>query len=263
MLLCCTVPPLKRMVHIKCVPSFHPLTTKLTPKPMLHPMPRLVQPSGVLQWMRMQNTTRHKLALFTMAKHLQDEEGISLCKSAEHVQVSALLLTRWAELFILSNKPIKALLKTKKKSIHPGPLRQFKPLEEALLRYIFKQRKQGIKISILSIVVVALNLSTKFGEKDFVARCSAVKRFVRAHLLVYQMGMHVCQRKPEEVEVDARDFMRLICPLLFGPHHDRHFILNMDQTPVYFSMSTKKNLELVEKKPSITARRQTIPGRQP
>jgi hypothetical protein len=83
--------------------------------------------------------------------------------------------------------------------VHPGPLGQLKLLEEALLRYIFKQRKQGIKISILSIVVVASNLSTKFGEKDFVARCSTVKCFVCAHLLVYRMGMHVCQRKPEEV----------------------------------------------------------------
>jgi hypothetical protein len=162
--------------------------------------------------------------------------------------VSASLLTRWAELFSLSNDPIKALLKIKKKSIHPGPLGQLKPLEEVLLRYIFKQREQGIEISILSIVMVASNLSTKFGEKDFVPRCSAVKHFVCAHLLVYQMGMHICQRKTEEVEAEASNFMCLIRPLLFGPHCDRHFILNTDQTPVYFWKSTKKTLELVGKK---------------
>jgi hypothetical protein len=96
--------------------------------------------------------------------------------------------------------------------------------------------------------VVALNLSTKFGKKDFVARCSAIKRFVRAHLMVYQMGMQLCQRKMEEDEVEASNYMRLICPLLLGPHCNRRFILNMDQTPVYFSMSTKRMLELVGKK---------------
>jgi hypothetical protein len=95
-----------------------------------------------------------------MAKRLQDEEGILLCKSVECVQVSALVLTRWAELFSLGNNPIKALLKTKKKSIHPSPLSQLKPPEEALLWYIFEQRKQGIEISTLSIIVMALNLST-------------------------------------------------------------------------------------------------------
>jgi hypothetical protein len=84
------------------------------------------------------------------------------------------------------------LLKTKKKSIHSGPLSQLKPLEEALLRYIFKQRKQGIKISTLSIVVVVLNLSTKFGKKDFIARCSAVKRFVRSVVYkIQELGVEV------------------------------------------------------------------------
>jgi hypothetical protein len=205
-------------------------------------MPHLVQPGGVLRRIRVQYTARRKLALLTMAKHLQDEEGIFLCKSTERVQVSALLLTRWVDLFILGNDPIKALLKTKKKSIHPGPLGLLKPLEEALLRYIFEQCKQVIKISILSIIVVALNLSSEFGKKDFVARCSAVKRFVHAHLLVYRMGMHVCQRKPEEVEAEASNFMCPIHPLLFGPHCNRHFILNMDQMPVYFFDEHEKDV---------------------
>jgi hypothetical protein len=198
--------------------------------------------------MRVRYTTRRKLALLMMAKRLQDEEGILLRKTAERVQVSALLLTRWAELFSLGNDPIEALLKTKKKSIYPGPLGQLKPLEEALLWYIFEQRKQGNKINTLSIVVVVSNLSTKFGKKDFVARCSTFKHFVCAHLLVYRMSMHVCQRKPEGVEAEASNFMSLIYPLLFGPHHKPRFILNMDQMPVYFLMSTTRTLELVGKK---------------
>ncbi len=84
--------------------------------------------------------------------------------------MSAGLLVKWEECFSLGNDPIKALLKTKKKLIHPGPLGQLKPLKEALLKYIFKKCKQGTKISTLAIVVVASNLSTKFGEKNFVAR---------------------------------------------------------------------------------------------
>jgi hypothetical protein len=230
------------------MPSFYPLTTQLTLKPTLHPKPRLAQPGRVLRPMRVRYTARRKLVLLTMAKHLQDKEGILLCKSTEHVQVSALLLTRWVEHFILGNNPIKALLKNKMKSIHPGPLSQLKPLEEALRKYIFEQRKQGIMISTLSIVVMTLNLSTKFGKNYFATWCGAIKHFVRAHLLVYQMGMQVCQRKPEEVEAEASNYMCLIHPLLFSPHRDQHFILNMYQTPVYFLMSTKKMLDLVGKK---------------
>jgi hypothetical protein len=77
-------------------------------------MPRLAQPGGVLRQMRMRYTARRKLALLTMANRLWDEEGISLCKSTERVQVSAGLLVKWEEHFSLGNNPIEALLKTKK-----------------------------------------------------------------------------------------------------------------------------------------------------
>jgi hypothetical protein len=39
---------------------------------MLH----LAQPGGILRWMRVRYTARRKLALLTMVKHFQDEEGI-------------------------------------------------------------------------------------------------------------------------------------------------------------------------------------------
>jgi hypothetical protein len=107
----CTVPPLKRMVHIGCAQSFHLFTSPLIHKPMLHLMPHLAQPSGALQQMRTQYTARRKLALLRMAKCLWDEEGISLRKSSERVQVSAGLLVKWEEHFSLGNDPIKALLK--------------------------------------------------------------------------------------------------------------------------------------------------------
>jgi hypothetical protein len=104
-------------------------------------MPRLAQPGGASRWIRVRYTTRRKLALLTMAKRLQDGEGISLCKSAERVQVSAGLLVKWEERFSLGNDPIEALLKTKKKSIHPGPLGLLKPLKKTLLKYIFEKRE--------------------------------------------------------------------------------------------------------------------------
>ncbi len=39
--------------------------------------------------------------------------------------------------------------------------------------------------------------------------------------------------------------MSLMHPILEGPHCDRRYMLNMDQTPVYFSMSKKRTLEIV------------------
>jgi hypothetical protein len=62
------------------------------------------------------------------------------------------------------------------------------------------------------------------------------------------MGTHLSQCKPDEVEAEVKDYMRLIRPFIIGPHHDRCFIINMDLMPVYFAMSTKQTLELVGKR---------------
>jgi hypothetical protein len=40
-----------------------------------------------------------------------------------------------------------------------------------------------------------------------------------------------------------------MCRIVAGSNCDQHFILNMDQIPVYFAMSAKRTLELIGKKP--------------
>ena len=137
------------------------------------------------------------------------------------------------------------MLKGKKKANCAGPLGQLKPLNNSLLWYVFEQREQGINLSILALVVKASLLSPIFNEKHFVARVSAVKRFVRAHLLVYCMGTHVSQHNLDEVAAESSDYMDLMRQIPEGSHRDRRFIINMDQTPVYFTMNAKRTLEVI------------------
>jgi hypothetical protein len=139
---------------------------------------------------------------------------------------------RWRQQPAAHVDPILAMLKSKRKAAHAGPHGQLKPLEQALLRHIFEHRELGMTIHTFDLVVKASSLSPEFNAKHFVARCIAVKQFMRAHLLVYRMGTHQTQRKPKEVPAEALDYMNLIHALLLGPHRDRHFILNMDQTLV-------------------------------
>jgi hypothetical protein len=68
---------------------------------------------------------------------------------------------------------------------------------------------------------------------------------MHANSLVHCIGMHELQRKPNNVMTEALDYLNLMCPLLEGPHRDRHFILNMDQMPVFFCMTQKKTLEVI------------------
>jgi len=77
---------------------------------------------------------------------------------------------------------------------------------------------------------------------------SCVKRFMHAHSFSYRMGTHTSQRPPAEVESEAADFMRFMRGIVSGGNRDRRFIINMDQTPVFFSMSSKRTLEVIGKK---------------
>ena len=111
---------------------------------------------------------------------------------------------KWQQQQAADDNPILAMLKSKKKANLPGPIGQLKPIENILLQFVFEQREQGINVSILSIVVKASSLSPIFNEKHFTARTSAVKRFVRAHSLVYRMGTHESQRKPDVSQYSVR-----------------------------------------------------------
>jgi hypothetical protein len=92
------------------------------------------------------------------------------------------------------------------------------------------------------IVIKASILCAQFAAKSSEAKFSAVQRFVKAHLLVYRMGTHESQRAPDEVAEEATEYMTAARKLVLGGHRDRRFIMNMDQTPVYFSMGPKKTL---------------------
>jgi hypothetical protein len=208
-------------------------------------MPPLRQPGGLSRKMSVRYTARRKLGLLASAKRIMEEEGVTLCRAAKRLQVSHSLFVRWQQQRAANDNPILAMLKGKKKANYAGPLGQLKPLENSLLRYVFGQHEQGINLSILALIVKALSLSPIFNEKHFVANVSAVKRFVRAHSLIYCMGMHVSQHKPDEVAAESSDYMHLMCRIVEGPHHDWRFIINMDQTPVYFTMNAKRMLGVI------------------
>jgi hypothetical protein len=212
-------------------------------------MPCSIQPGGLSCQMHMRYTTHCKLGLLTAVECLQHEEGLTLQWAAEHLFVAHLLIVKWKKQQSAGDDPFVALIQTSKnkKASHAGPLGQVKAIKEPILHHIFELREQRVTVSTFQMVVRASHLCPTFGARHFVARCSAMKCFVCTHSFVYRMGTQLSQRKPDEVEAEAKDYMCLICPFIIGPHRDRHFIINMDQTLVHFAMSAKQTLELVGK----------------
>jgi hypothetical protein len=59
------------------------------------------------------------------------------------------------------------------------------------------------------------------------------------------MGTHTLQRPLAEVESKASNFMRCTRLIVNVSNRDQRFIINMDQTPVYFAMNAKRTLDKV------------------
>ena len=79
-------------------------------------------------------------------------------------------------------------------------------------------------------------------DKGFEARLKAVTRFLAKYSYVYRTKTNEATRSPAEVYEEATAFMDRSRPSLHGPHRDKRWIWNMDQTPIYFSYHHNKTL---------------------
>ena len=103
--------------------------------------------------MRMRYTTRRKLGLLASAKCIMEEKGVTLRQAANRLNVSHSLFVKWRQQRAADVDPILAMLNSKRKTAHVGPLGQLKPLEQLLLRHIFEHREQGMRVHTFDLVV--------------------------------------------------------------------------------------------------------------
>jgi hypothetical protein len=66
---------------------------------------------------------------------------------------------------------------------------------------------------------------------------------------MHRLGTKVSQHPPVKAIKDATEFQQFIKPILLGPMQDLHFIINMDQTPVYFQSTQQEHLMFWAQKP--------------
>jgi hypothetical protein len=69
--------------------------------------------------MHVHYTVRRKLGLLVLAERIMEEEGVSLSRAAARLQVAHSLIVKWQQERASDANPILAMLKSKKKSMHP------------------------------------------------------------------------------------------------------------------------------------------------
>ena len=120
-------------------------------------------------------------------------------------------------------------------SIHRGRQSCLYPIEEdTLLEYIFSLHDEGLAVSIRMVLMKASQLCAEFWRKNERAKDQAVHRFVASHDLVHRVHTHQSQEDMTAVYQKANDWMKNIRPILLGNNKDERYIINMDQTPIFF-----------------------------
>ena len=105
---------------------------------------------------------------------------MALRAAADQLRVDHSLFVRWQHRDAGIADPLLMMLRGQKKSSHPGLIGHLKPLEDGLLRHFFEQRKQGINVETFDLAVKASMMCPVFNAKTFVAKMSAVRRFMQA-----------------------------------------------------------------------------------
>jgi hypothetical protein len=182
------------------------------------------------------------MASLALIARYMEEDGVCRTEAARRANIARSNFEKWVKLTTNFNKlDRRALIK---KSGHHGPKGQLKSIEDKLLLYVFKMRENGMQIDYLLVLFKAASLSQSFHAKPFNAHFLAIKRFMKRHSYMYRMGTHESQCLPEEVANEARVWMDHNRPLVTRPHHNLRYVINLDQTPVFFFDECKENTQV-------------------
>ena len=182
-------------------------------------------------------TSREKLRLLdAIEERLDGGEALRSCCRALDIQPSQ--VRRWKKARHELANPEAA----HRNSLHAGRASVLAPLENQLMRWFFELREQGFIISVRLFTLKACELSAAFRRKTERAKYLAVRRFLVSNKIVLQAITHECQRPPQMLRQEALDFIASIRPKVNAPNRDNRFVLNMDQTPIFFDMSSGRTL---------------------
>jgi hypothetical protein len=216
-------------------------------------MPRSIvlrPPGGASGKLRQRYALIQKLMLLDESESLWRERDFSLRRSAQVLGLNFQTLARWRKEVPKIRAAYKAQRQARnRKALLDGPAGILGSIEMELLQFVFAKREQGINVRHMLVAFKASALlCDTFGPKSFNARLKAVGRFMQKLNYVYHRATHEATHALAEVSEEAKEFIEETRPLLEGPHRDRRFIFNMDQTPLLFSYESLRTLEKRGKK---------------
>jgi hypothetical protein len=128
-------------------------------------------------------------------------------------------------------------------SLNAGRTSSIAGISSQLLEWIITNRDLGMPVSRNMVVRKASSLDAEFRRKTRASKYAIICRFLESNNLVIRSKTHQAQKCRSEMEATGQDFITSIVPRLQEVGRDQQFIINMDQTPIFFSMTPKTTLQ--------------------
>ena len=77
-------------------------------------------------------------------------------------------------------------------------------------------------------------MPNKFNDKNQMTQYQAVSSMLKRHNIVIYLKTNEAQRAPPDVRAEGDAYVKGLVNCLHGPHRDKRWIANMDQTPLFF-----------------------------
>jgi DDE superfamily endonuclease len=128
-------------------------------------------------------------------------------------------------------------------TVHRGRPSSFKQHAKELVTWVLDLHREGMPVSMGMAILKASQMDSNLRHKKPMSRYSVIRRIFRSHGIRILCKTHESQDLPPKKQDDAKAFVKGTIPSVNMPGRDKHFIINMDQTPVFFSMTPKTTLD--------------------
>lgn len=171
----------------------------------------------------------------------QGVQSFNLRQFAEKEGVQSSQIRRWAKNI---NKLRQAYNRggAKTMTAHTGRPSSFSQGTQ-LVQWVREMREVGMAVSLNMATIRASQIQPNFRHKSMRARYLVVRRLLRASGIVIRQKTHESQVAPAVKREEAKTFVEGIRPSVNQANRHPDFVGNMDQTPVFFSMTPNTTLE--------------------
>ena len=97
-------------------------------------------------------------------------------------------------------------------------------------------------VSVNMTVIRASQINSVFRHKSSSAKYSTIRHLLQSNGIVIRLKTHEAQTAPAEKREEAKAWVATVVPIQTQPNRHQHWIANMDQTPVPFTMTPKTTL---------------------